>query len=38
MAAAAAAIQLRSQRWLVIGLALGVAEAYLIELVWDTTF
>lgn len=38
MAAAAAAIQLRSRRWLVAGLALGLGEAYVIELVWDTTF
>jgi hypothetical protein len=38
MAAAAAAVQVRSRRWLVAGLALGVAEACVIELLWDTTF
>ncbi len=38
LAAVAAASVLRSRRWLVVGLALGLAEAYLIELRWDTSF
>lgn len=38
LAAVSAAPLLRSRRWLVVGLALGLAEAYLIELRWDTTF
>lgn len=38
LAAVSAAPLLRSRRWLVAGLALGLAEAYLIELRWDTSF
>ena len=37
-AAVAAAPVLRSRRWLAIGLAIGLAQAYFIELRWDTTF
>jgi hypothetical protein len=38
LAAVAAAPTLRSRRWLAIGLALGLIQAYIIELSWDTTF
>jgi hypothetical protein len=38
LAAVAAAPYTRSRRWLVAGLVLGVLQAYLIELHWDTTF
>lgn len=38
LAAVSAAPMLRSRRWLVVGLALGLAEAYLVELRWDTSF
>jgi hypothetical protein len=38
LAAVAAAPYARSRRWIVAGIALGLLEAYLIELHWDTTF
>jgi hypothetical protein len=38
LAAVAAAPALRSRRWLAVGLALGLAQAYLIEVRWDATF
>ena len=37
-AAVAAAPVVRSHRWLALGLALGLAQAYFIEVRWDTTF
>jgi hypothetical protein len=38
LAAVAAAPFVRSRRWLVIGLAIGLAQAYLTELHWDAAF
>ena len=38
LAAVAAAPVIRSHRWLAIGLALGLAQAYLIEIYWDASF
>jgi hypothetical protein len=38
LAAVAAAPVVRSRRWLALGLALGLAQAYFIEVRWDTTF
>ena len=38
LAAVAAAPFLRSHRWLVLGLAVGLAQAYLIEIRWDSAF
>ena len=38
LAAVAAAPFLRSHRWLVLGLAVGLAQAYLIEIRWDAAF
>ena len=38
LAAVAAAPFLRSHRWLAIGLAVGLAQAYLIEIRWDAAF
>jgi hypothetical protein len=37
-AAVAAAPLVRSRRWLAFGLAIGLAQAYFIEIRWDTTF
>jgi hypothetical protein len=38
LAAVAAAPLIPSRRWLAIGLAIGLAQAYFIEIRWDTTF